>query len=318
MTTSQVVNIPRSREQGLADGEACLEGAYYYLKRGWSSLALCPPDHVGIRLVSDTHTKDCKNPGKVPWWTWKQWQTKLPTARDVKYWWQRLANSNVGMTLGGSTGLIGLDVDEAGGEALLARLSAGEVPDALEFTSGKGRRLLYGIPQGAVLRPTPKPGGLAIANGELRLLGLGSQTVMPPSRHISGRLYAWTPGHGPGEIEPALAPGWVVALMRQDQASRSGTSAGRRAPVLAAGEMILEHHRNSTLYSLAGTMRRRGMIQEAIEAALLVTNECQCDPPLEESEVKDIARKIARYAPSAVPCFGQGQKKETPIIIEVW
>ena len=45
-------------------------------------------------------------------------------------------------------------------------------------------------------------------------------------------------------------------------------------------EGILRHpHRHPTLVSLAGTMWRRGMPAEAIEAALLVVNAKQCDPP---------------------------------------
>jgi transposase len=40
------------------------------------------------------------------------------------------------------------------------------------------------------------------------------------------------------------------------------------------------------LTSLAGTMRRRGMEAEEIEAALLVTNNKRCDPPLAEDEVR--------------------------------
>jgi hypothetical protein len=74
-----------------------------------------------------------------------------------------------------------------------------------------------------------------------------------------------------------------------------------RAPVRAEGERIFENSRNSTLASLAGTMRRRGFSREAIAAALLVTNEQQCEPPLSESEVEGIARSIARYTPVDVP-----------------
>jgi hypothetical protein len=63
------------------------------------------------------------------------------------------------------------------------------------------------------------------------------------------------------------------------------------------GEPIPDGQRNSTLTSLAGTMRRRGMTQEAIEAALLAEN-VRCDPPLSEQEVRDIARSVGRYPPA--------------------
>jgi hypothetical protein len=50
-------------------------------------------------------------------------------------------------------------------------------------------------------------------------------------------------------------------------------------------------------------MRRRGMIREEIEAALLEVNK-RCVPPLDESEVKGIAASIAQYPPGAAPAGG--------------
>jgi putative DNA primase/helicase len=64
------------------------------------------------------------------------------------------------------------------------------------------------------------------------------------------------------------------------------------------GGAIPEGHRNDTLMSLAGTMRRRGMEAEEIEAALLVTNNKRCNPPLAEDEVRMIASSVCRYKPA--------------------
>jgi hypothetical protein len=182
------------------------------------------------------------------------------------------------------------------------------LPPTLEFSSGKGRRLLYRVPPGVRLKPTPRPGGLEVESGELRLLGLGSQTVMPPSRHkASWRCYAWKPGHGPDEIEPALAPAWVVELMRDDGHGRKGKGSRGCAAPLRDGEKIRELKRNTTLASLAGTMRRRGFGENAILEALMIENEERCDPPLEETEVRGIARSVAgRYAPFTGIAVGGG------------
>lgn len=82
----------------------------------------------------------------------------------------------------------------------------------------------------------------------------------------------------------------------------SGRLAQPPKPVFGEREpdgMIPEGARNATLTSLAGTMRRRGMSQEAIEAALLVENARRCALPLPVDEVRAIARSVARYAPEA-------------------
>jgi hypothetical protein len=66
------------------------------------------------------------------------------------------------------------------------------------------------------------------------------------------------------------------------------------------GERIGSGHRNQELTSLGGTMRRRGLEEEEISAALLAVNQRRCDPPLEETEVRAIARSVASYEPDKV------------------
>jgi putative DNA primase/helicase len=63
---------------------------------------------------------------------------------------------------------------------------------------------------------------------------------------------------------------------------------------------ISDGRRNSTLTSLAGSMRRRGMSHDAIAAALQQENLIRCAPPLEEDEVDQIAGSISRYDPDEV------------------
>jgi hypothetical protein len=258
--------------------------------------------------VGDTHARKCNSPGKAPWGPWKEFQTRLPTAAELRRKWRDNPRLNVGIALGGVTGLIGLDVDGDGGEELLLRLANGDLPPTLEFTSGKGRRLLYRVPAGVELRPTPKPGGEQVEGGELRLLGLGSQTVMPPSRHKdTGRRYAWTDGRGPGEIEPPVAPAWVVGLMRVkgDKKLTRRTAPGGSADAPSAdAPRVAEGGRNTTLTSLAGAMRRKGMGEAAIRAALREVNRSHCDPPLDEAEVDTIAASVAKYPPGGAGAPG--------------
>jgi len=67
------------------------------------------------------------------------------------------------------------------------------------------------------------------------------------------------------------------------------------APEAATDGDIPEGRRNVTLASLAGTMRRRGMSQHAIEAALVAENCNRCKPPLPSDDVRKIAASVSRY-----------------------
>jgi Primase C terminal 1 (PriCT-1)/AAA domain len=86
----------------------------------------------------------------------------------------------------------------------------------------------------------------------------------------------------------------VPEVVRRLAAGRG--SANAAAP--AVGGHITAGTRNKVLMSLAGTMRRRGFDGDAISAALAVTNQTRCRPPLDDGEVARIARSVSRYAPS--------------------
>lgn len=66
----------------------------------------------------------------------------------------------------------------------------------------------------------------------------------------------------------------------------------------SANDGIFEGARNSSLMSIAGTMRARGMGHTAILNALLAMNREQVQPPLSDSEVERIANSVMRYTPS--------------------
>jgi hypothetical protein len=85
----------------------------------------------------------------------------------------------------------------------------------------------------------------------------------------------------------------------------------RHASAAVVGERIAAGGRDKALTSLAGTMRRRGMAEAAIYAALEVVNREQCDPPLPEREVRRIARSVGRYSPVGREQAHRGNGKDT-------
>jgi hypothetical protein len=61
------------------------------------------------------------------------------------------------------------------------------------------------------------------------------------------------------------------------------------------GATITYPGRNNALASLAGSMRRRGMTQPEIEAALVTINVTRVQPPLDDEDVRRIAHSVSRY-----------------------
>ncbi len=235
---------------------------------------------------------DCDSPGKHPClMSWKPYQTHAPTEEDIRMWLAKYPRANWGIVLGEAAGVIVVDLDGAGGEVLL--LEAGvELPACASWRSPGGAKVLLKHPGGRLQKKIRllKGDGCAVD-----LLADGSQVVVPQSKHKSGGVYEWVLPLREGIAE---APAALLALARQT-GSDNGNSHQATAPPI--GERVSAGQRNTTLASLAGSMRRRGMSAEAMLAALLIVNRERCDPPLSETEVRAIAASVGRYAPAADP-----------------
>lgn len=214
-----------------------LAAALDYLARGWSVIPLCPPDHKGC---TDEHKAGCTRHGKRPLYQWQDYQQRLPREKEVRLWWARDPNANVGVCMGPVSGLVGLDIDGPQGEVMLKELSDYDVPETLEFkTPGGGRRLLYSVPPGLVV---PVRSFEAGGKEALRVLSRGSQTVMPPSVHPKGGEYEWVLECRPGEAEAVPCPQWLLTLLGakgDDQGGGPGKPA--KTPVPQQGGLSPVH-----------------------------------------------------------------------------
>lgn len=119
----------------------------------------------------------------------------------------------------------------------------------------------------------------------------GGYVVVPPSRNRT-----WTCGIPDLDNLPRL-PEELKRILREERSANRDGNRGRCAG--SVGEEISNGNRNGTLASLAGTMRRRGMGEAEIFAALEVTNRLRCKPPLSVEEVRRISGSVARYEPAS-------------------
>ncbi len=263
-----------------------LDHALAYAKLGWR---IVPLHHINGKGQCTCLRPGCEAPGKHP--RIKDWTNQATTDEaTIRAWWARWPDANIGMAMG--RGLVDIESEVDCAENI-ARLEAklGPLPDSVSWSSGGGG-------QHRVFRTTLPIGNLTNIGREILgvpktgidVRGEGGQAVMPPSAHISGGTYQWT-NLTPDAIEVAELPeAWANYLA---EAAKSEVKPG--------GEnAIPEGQRNSTLARLAGTMRRAGMSEPAILAALLETNRERCNPPLGEAEVRSVAASIARYEPDQV------------------
>ncbi len=184
----------------------------------------------------------------------------------------------VGIVTGRLSGVLVLDVDGPEGQAELKK--HGHPPTPMARTPSGGLHLYFRHPERHVRT------GIRVGPG-LDVKAAGGFVVAPPSMGPNGRPYEWI--ISPEDAEPADPPEWLMSLIGPR---------GRKGPAAPVGEQIPPGRRNKDLLSIAGTMRRRGMGEAEILAALQVTNARRCEPPLEAGEVAKIAASAARYEPA--------------------
>jgi len=201
------------------------------------------------------------------------------------------------------------DYDIEGGHTLeshLAQFGMLPCPPSMVVGSGSGLHVYWSLEE-----PACSPEGMERAELVMRLLaaGLGSDPVHDRSRILR---VPGTFNHKTGEPRPVtlevFEPGRRYTLARllelagslpgADADSTDAGGAGRE--VLA--EPIREHHRNTALASVAGSLRDRGLDAETIRVVLLVVNRLRCKPSLQEREVSGIADSISRY-PAGKPRY---------------
>lgn len=257
-----------------------LESALAYASRGWPVLPLHTPTETGC---SCRHP-ECRHIGKHPRTEHGLFDASTDEA-VIRQWWTRWPDANIGVATGTASGLVVLDIDprQAGNETLAdLERGHGALPHTVEsVTGGGGRHTFFRHPDGHTKSRNLAPG--------IDIKADGGYVVAPPSLHASGRQYEWELSCHPDETLLASLPGWLQRLPMQTGGPPTHTDPARP---------ICEGERNARLTSLAGTMRRRGMGESAVLAALLEHNRQRCEPPLPEDEVRKIAAGIMRYQPA--------------------
>jgi hypothetical protein len=224
--------------------------------------------------------------------------TKVPTkdshsfkdastkAAVVRALWEPHPGANIGLATGAPSGLIIIDEDPRNG----GDVSGLHLPPTLTVDSASGGHHYYFKHPGEGYRV---PSSASKLGPGIDVKGDGGYAVLPPSRRRNGGQYTWVDVTVPvADLPPHL---WPVLVVKDDPAAHNGA---HPTPV-EDGAPIPEGQRDTMLASLAGSMRRRGMGEGAIKAALLAENAARCVPPLPERDVAKIAKSVGRYPPGS-------------------
>ncbi len=277
-------------QHGNASEVEGLVAALTYARRGWPVAPAHSTRPDGSCSCADT---ECgKLTGKHP--RTRHGLTDATTdEKTIREWWGKWPDANVLIRTGkvGDRYLVVCDVDTRdNGEENFAQVIAEheDLPETPRAITGGGGCHIF-----MWSRLPVKSSANQIAPG-VDVRGVGGYVIAAPSRHASGREYVWDAGAHPAELAVAEAPSWFVA-----RAGLAGERVKIRPEDVQGAEIseIFEGGRNNALTKIAGAMRRPGVGERAILAALRIVNDERCRPPLDDWELEKIARSIARHDP---------------------
>lgn len=210
--------------------------------------------------------------GKKALVPWLPYQAKPPDDEQLQTWEMELQPKVWAMVTGAVSNVFVIDCDSVSGEQLL-----NDLKPHIKTPRG-GSHYYFKLPANpvhtrAAILPSVDVRG---EGGYVNFCGAGYEVLIWPTDE---NLYS---------IDQ-LSPDLRTALYK-----KSDATAGPANKEI----VIKEGNRNSHLTSIAGSLRKRGIGQKALTTALLEINSSQCDPPLSEAEVINIAKSVTRYPSS--------------------
>jgi putative DNA primase/helicase len=257
--------------------------------------------------------QDCPRPGKHPH-TAHGVHDATTDPDQIKSWWEKWPDANIGIETGVGSGIVVLDVDPRhGGRETLEELEKrlGQLPDTVTaWTGGGGVHMIFESPSFETRKDTS---GKVLGPG-IDLLTNGCLIVAPPSRHFSGQGYKWETGLSLLEMKPAVLPSaWLDHLRRSSRRHTTMKSGG-----VSSSGIFVEGERNNQLTSIAGRDRASGIPLGIILSRLEEINATRCKPPIGQAEIENIVRSIGQYPPIPPVKSGDIGERLTRLLLDEW
>lgn len=186
---------------------------------------------------------------------------------------EAVPEANLAMALGG---LSVVDIDGQIGKEAVEKLG---LPKAPRVLTGRGKHIYFA---GEHADGTFKGDQVDVLTGPDRYV------MMPPSRHISGKNYRWSPLSS--ETTPPV-PSTLAQLRKTPAtptAAKPKTSTNRKA--------ISTGMRNDALFRLSCFLHAKGYQVATVEEVVQTVNERECATPLPDTELDKLLQSGGRYA----------------------
>ncbi len=219
---------------------------------------------------------------KKPFIKWEPYQKEAPSEDQIKVWWDKWPQANIGIVTGALSGLTVIDVDSAAGDEAIEE----HLPDSLVTPvarSPKGRHLYFKYQEGITNNVR------FLTDCDIR--SEGGYIIAPPSRNGTGKAYQWA--ITPKKDSIAVFPTALLSILSTPIAryssslldTRGGVGGGIQAPSLQLSaksttvhKLFELHARNQDLFHVALQLFK-GRTSESVIMQVLDNLGKSCNPP---------------------------------------
>lgn len=205
--------------------------------------------------------------------SWKEFQERKASEEEIRPWFTKWPDANIGIITGKVSGIIVVDVEKGGRTDNLS-------PTLTAETGGGGFHFYYQYPGEEV------PNATRIRE-KTDIRGDGGYVVAPPSLHKSGNYYQWAESQSPENTSLAKLPKWILSKQRGQKPKKENLNK----------EKVCIGTRNDTATSVAGRLLRHFPVEEWEDFCwmqLQAWNLHKASPPLEEKELRTIFDSVAK------------------------
>lgn len=262
-----------------------------------------PAPRSNDEIIEKAIIKQCK----IPMISWKEYQSRLPTKAEVKEWFDKWLDANIGIVTGKVSNLVVFDLDSE--YAVEFANEQGEFPETVKAKTGKGYHVYMQHP------------GFEIRNSVNKRLDLdiradGGYVAAPPSVHGSGRQYEWEKGFSIFEIETAPCKPWMIEYLERIansakeptlKLSDTGNTVKKQGGESDYTDILkngaVEGTRNQMATKLIGHLLGKGNDESMVWELVRQWNAGKNNPPLDENELRRTFESVRKLA-------SDNQKKE--------
>ncbi|MCG6536426.1 MAG: bifunctional DNA primase/polymerase, partial [Syntrophales bacterium LBB04] len=216
---------------------------------------------------------------KKPLIKWEAYQTQKPSEDEIKQWWGRWPDANIGIPCGAISEVDVLDCDSQEAYDNLNEFYLNDSFRTPTVKTPKGRHVYFKH------RPGLSNAVRAIKGTDIRTQG--GYVIAPPSTNGADKSYYWFDGLTPKDCDFAEWPDELFAALQaigQAQA-RPLPEKPSLEPPADSGALFSEGRRDNDLFHVANVLTKGGC-EEIYKRVVLETLARSCSPPYPSDEIE--------------------------------